>query len=155
MDAMRPCFRIALLAAAFFAGFAIAAAPRQAAAGESGAMATPVVSELTQRSDPCGFYRGQAYGRGLEHSSTEMLWACEAIALRRAAEMELSDRLVAVELALDRYRQAVVAAGAAAFVRHRARPQPAGPFGAGDAVKSALADSTGLSAALDAVREGY
>lgn len=107
------------------------------------------------RSDPCGFFRGQAYGRGLEDPATEMLWACETIASRRAAEMTLSERLVAVELALERYRTAVVEAGAAAFARNRADDYGSGYFGAGDAAKADLAESTGMTAALDAIRAGF
>lgn len=134
----------------------LAAAPLQtqpAFAGE--AAIAPADGVGTLRSDPCSFYRGQAYGRGLTHVSTEMLWACEAIAARRSADMTLSERLVAVDMALDRYREAVISAGAAAFSRERGRLTESAAFGSGDAVKAALAESTGVSAALDAVRDGF
>ena len=61
-------------------------------------------------SSPCAFFRDRAYGKGLDHPATAMLWACEAIAARRGAGVPLGERLEAVELALGRYRAAVVAA---------------------------------------------
>lgn len=129
---------------------AIGLSPPPARAGEEQGAAAPA-----QRSDPCGFYRGQAYGRGLAHFATEMLWACEAIEARRASQMELSERMLAAEAALERYRAAVVAAGAAAFARERAARRGSLRLGAGDAAKAALAESTGTLAALDAIRAGF
>jgi hypothetical protein len=131
---------------------ALVAAVGAAPAGE--ALDGPTVQHGL-RSDPCSFYRGQAYGRGLEHFSTEMLWACEAIAARRAAEMELSERLHAVERALERYRQALVAEGGAAFARSRIGPPRSVALGPGDAVKAALAETSGALEALATVRSGF
>jgi hypothetical protein len=109
----------------------------------------------SQRSDPCGFYRAQAFGRGLDHFSTEMLWACEAIVARRDADMALGERLAAVELALERYRLAVIAEGAAAFARSRSRVARSAVVTTADTSKAALAESTGALAALESVRAGY
>lgn len=124
------------------------AAPPGAAAGEASAPAAT-------GSDPCGFYRSQAFGRGLAHFSADMLWACEAIVARRQTAMELSERLAAVEAALERYRVAVIAEGAAAFARRRSGPSGSSRLGAEDPVKAALAHSTGALAALDSIRGGY
>jgi hypothetical protein len=110
--------------------------------------------EPSRTSDPCGFFRAQAYGRGLEHYATEMLWACEAIAARRDREQELSLRLEAVELALERYREAVVAAGSGG-PGAAGRPARTPGFGPSDAVKAELAESTGMLAALEAIRAGF
>ena len=126
-------------------------APRFAWAAEDSAH----LPELREPSDPCGFYRGQAYGRGLDHFLTEMLWACEAIAVRRRAEMPLSDRLAAAEQALERYREALIAAGAAVFVHGRSSAASGLQPAANDAVKASLADSTGTLTALEAIRSGY
>ena len=109
----------------------------------------------TEPSDPCGFYRGQAYGRGLEHFSTEMVWACEAIANRRAAGMPLGERLLAAEAALDRYRAAVIAAGAISFTRNRTNRPGSAHLGTGEAAKSAIAETAGALAALDSIRSGF
>lgn len=67
---MRHPAAFALLAAAYLSGLFAPAATAQEAAG------------LQRQADPCAFYRGQAYGRGLDHFAAEMLWACEAIAAR-------------------------------------------------------------------------
>jgi hypothetical protein len=58
------------------------------------------------RSDPCGFFRAEASGRGIGHFTTAMLWACEAAANRRRAGLPLGPRLAAAEAALERYRWA-------------------------------------------------
>ena len=63
-------------------------------------------------SSPCGFFRDRAWGKGLDPHATAMLWACEAIALRRGAGLTLGERLEAVDRALGRYRAAVVASDA-------------------------------------------
>jgi hypothetical protein len=103
-------------------------------------------------SDPCGFYRGQAYGRGIGHMATEMLWACEAISARRTAGMPLGDRLLAVELALERYRAAVISAGQAAFARDRRLGLEGRQR---DHAKHEIAEHTGALAALEAIRAGF
>ncbi len=120
-------------------------------AGEAG----DAPAAASQRTDPCGFYRGQAFGRGLAHFSTEMLWACEAITMRRTGAVDLSERLAAVERALERYRAAVIAEGSAAFARGRARGPMSQRLGADETVKAALAERTGALAALEAVRSGF
>jgi hypothetical protein len=86
-------------------------------------------------SNLCGFFRDQAWGKGIGHYATEMLWACEAIAARRGAGLPLGDRLEAVESALARYHAAVVA-----------RPPEEAP---------AVARSTGALDALQAVAAGF
>lgn len=138
----------------FAALSAMAAAPPPAVAGEA---AAPVIAAQGpgMASDPCGFYRGQAYGRGLDHFLTEMLWACEAIAARRGAGMPLGDRLVAAEVALERYRAAVIAAGAAEFALGRSARPGALRLGAADAAKASLAASTGTLTALERIRTGF
>lgn len=103
--------------------------------------------------DPCAFHRAQAYGRGLDHFATEMLWACEAVAARRAAAMPLPAPLAAAEFALRLYREAVVAEASAAFPRRRAEGAPR--LGLDDTAKVRLAETTGALAALDAARAGF
>ncbi len=132
-------------------GLLIALFPLLAGAGENGVSPTTA----TVPSDPCGFYRSQAFGRGLTHYATEMLWACEAIQARRVADMALSDRMLAVEFALERYREAVIAAGAADFTRQRSRMSATGYFGADEAAKAEIAENTGMLAALEAIRSGF
>ncbi len=146
MRRLKPSLSALALAAALL----VAPPPPPAAAGEE---RPPALSALGA-TDPCGFFRGQAYGRGLDHFLTEMLWACEAIATRRGAGMPLGDRLLAADGALERYREAVVAAGAADFARARSTG-PGARLGAADAVKSTLAAQTGTLTALDAIRSGF
>lgn len=138
----------------FFAIVLALSAALAPGAGRAGEEVT-TGSTLAPPSDPCGFYRGQAYGRGLDHFLTEMLWACEAIAVRRRAEMPLSERLLAAEEALERYREALIAAGAAVFVRGRTTGAGSLRPGATDAIKTSLAESTGTMDALEAIRAGY
>jgi len=104
------------------------ALPSLAAPGER-----PRPSTLSP-SSPCAFFRDRAYGKGLDHPATAMLWACEAIALRRGAGMPLGDRLEVVDLALGRYRAGVVAA---------------------PANEAAVAATSGVLAALDAIAAGF
>ena len=106
-------------------------------------LALPAVSSSGERprpstlspSNPCAFFSDRAYGRGLDHPATGMLWACEAIADRRRAGLALGDRLAATDFALGRYQAAVTA-------------DP----GADDA---ALARSTGTLDALEAIAAGF
>ena len=114
----------------------------------------PVLATL-EVPDPCSFYRGQAYGKGLAHFTTEMLWTCEAIAARRAAGMTLGDRLQAADMALNRYRAALLDAGRARFRSARAGAPRPGVLGLDDAAKRALAENSGALAALDAIRTGF
>ena len=76
-----------------------------------------------------------------------MLWACETIAVRRAAGVPLGDRLEATEAALVRYRAAVIAE-AAGRAGGRA-------FGISEADKAVLAESTGMLAALAGIAGGF
>jgi hypothetical protein len=99
------------------------------------------------QSDPCTFYRVQAYGKGLGHFSTEMLWACEAIRARRLAGMPLGDRLLAVEAVLEEFRHAVVSANRTGSMYRR------GPAAAKRA--QSLAESTGALLALEGIRTGF
>jgi hypothetical protein len=105
----------------------LAATP--AAAGER------AVSAL-QPASPCSFFRDQAWGKGIGHFATEMLWACEAIALRRGAGVPLGDRLAEAELALARYHEGFVAGV---------------PVGR----EAELARASGALDALDAVSGGF
>jgi hypothetical protein len=149
MRLMQPSLFVIALTTAL----SLAPGPR-ALAGEEGA---PAASTLGA-TDPCGYFRGQAYGRGLDHFLTEMVWACETIARRRAAGMPLGDRLLAVEGALERYRTAVVAAGAAGAERlARASAQATGARRPAEweAVKASIAAETGTLAALEAIRSGF
>lgn len=99
------------------------------------------------QSDPCTFYRVQAYGKGIGHFSTEMLWACEAIRARHMAGLALSDRLLAVEAVLEEFRRAVVSATKTGSMHRR------GP-GAARRARS-LAESTGALIALEGIRGGF
>ena len=113
-----------------------------------------LVLATLQPSDPCTFYRGQAYGKGVAHFATEVLWACQAIAMRRAADMPLGDRLEAAEAAIERYRAAVIAAAVAMF--EQAQSSAAGArLGLSEAAALALADSTGALVALEGIRTGF
>ena len=102
--------------------------------------------------DPCTFYRGRAYRKPISHFATEMLWACEAIALRRTAAQPLGDRLEAAEAALEAYREAVVAASVAAL---RAMEPPRMRMGLSEEETRALAEESGALAALDTIRSGF
>lgn len=104
-------------------------------------------------SDPCHFYRGRAWGQGIGHYTTEMLWACEAIAVRRAAAIPLSDRLQATEAALDRFREAVILEGGAAF--ERSRRLQLRYLGVSPADEREIAERVGVLAALDDIRAGF
>ena len=55
-------------------------------------------------SDPCYFFRSQAYRKGLDHYATKMLWVCQMMAQMRGARLPLSDRLLATEAAFESYR---------------------------------------------------
>ena len=104
----------------------------------------PVGSRSQDVGVACGFFRNQAFGKGLGHYATEMLWACETIARRRAGERPLGDRLEATDAALNRYRDAVIA---------EARRARAAPFTERD--KQTLAEATGALVALSGIAEGF
>ncbi len=114
---------------------------------------SPVVLTTLKPSSPCGFFRAQAWGKGLDSPATEMLWACEAIATRRAAGIPLGIRLEATELALDRYREALHAATKGGFSATSGRGPTA--FYPSDSEKRQIADTTGVLAALTAISGRY
>jgi len=134
---------------------AVALAPAGAAwAGEVAPATDPRPAQTVtagSAGDPCTFYRTQAFGRGLEHFASEMLWACEAIAARRGGAIPLSERLDAMAGALERYRSALIEAGRQGYLRDR----EAGLLGLNEADKRELAERTGTLAALEAIRSGY
>lgn len=130
----------AIVVLALIAGMLAPGLPVRAGEGATGANA-----------DPCTFYRMQAFGRGLDHFASEMLWACEAIAARRGAAMPLSERLDAMAGALERYRAALIEAGRENYLRDR----EIGLLGLSETAKRDLAERTGTLAALEAIRTGY
>jgi hypothetical protein len=117
-----------------------------ASAGDRVPVRQLVASEGTAH--PCTFYRGQAYRMGVTHYATEMLWACEEIATRRAAEMPLSDRLLATEHALLAYREALAAA-------RNGPGEGRSHLSMSDARKREIAETTGVLAALEAISGGF
>jgi hypothetical protein len=105
--------------------------------------------------DPCRFFRGQAQARGLADYTQDMLWACEEISRRRSSQIPLGDRLEATGDRLDAYREAIIAAGNAAFTG-RGRPGfPPRSLGLSHDEKLAIADATGTLLALEAIRRGF
>jgi hypothetical protein len=104
-------------------------------------------------SDPCQFYRGRAWSRGITHYTTEMVWTCEAIARRRAASLPLGERLREAEGALERFRAAVVEAGSSEFARVRSEDQ--GHFVLGAHTQDEIAARTGVLSALESIRAGF
>jgi hypothetical protein len=103
--------------------------------------------------NPCGFFRNQAFGKGLSDPATEMLWACQEIATRRAAEIPLGVRLEATELALMRYREALLVASRGSYATDSGRGPTSTYPSASD--KHAIAETTGVLAALMAISGGY
>jgi hypothetical protein len=124
----------------------------------AGALADPVPQERVSpagstASDPCSFYRAHAYGQGIDHYTTEVVWACEAVAQRRATGQPLSDRVEAVEFALRQYRAALVADTRRRFAH---APAPGTTYAeARERARRALAEESGMLAALEAIREGF
>lgn len=114
---------------------------------------TAVVLTSLRPPDPCAFFRVQAYGKGLADQATEMLWACEAITARRAADMPLGVRLEATELALERYREALHAETRGGFTS--AAGSGLSSTFPSDVEKRRIAEHTGVHAALMAIAEGY
>ncbi len=116
---------------------------------------TPVALVTSHKADPCGFERTEAYGAGLMHFSTEMLWGCEAVARRRAAALPLGDRLLRFAKAMNRYEAAVATASRLSYSTRRTTgiymPVPA----LTDTEKQALAESTGTLQALAEIRSGF
>jgi hypothetical protein len=121
-----------------------------AAGGEAGPTAAAGQDQLVAVGPihPCTFYRGQAYRMGVTHFATEMLWACEEIALRRAAGMALSDRLLAAEAALIAYRDAFADA-------RNARDEAGARQAPSEGLRLELAETTGVLAALEAISGGF
>ena len=138
---------MSLLCLAAIAGLSASVPP---ADGGEPASATTLVT--LGAADACGFHRSEAFGRGITHYATEMLWACEAIADRRAAGMPLGDRLAVIEVALAAYREAVIAAGRRAFAERRGNT---GMPKLTEAAKRDLAERSGALAALEAIQTGF
>lgn len=103
----------------------------------------------------CGFFHGQAYRRGIQHFATEMLWACETIAQRRASRMPLGARLEEADVALHRYRDAVISAGRTAFAETRTSDAAPRIHGLSDDAKRRLAEEAGALTSLEAIRNGF
>ena len=116
---------------------------------------SPVRFVVLEASDACGFFRGQAYGRGLAHFSIEMLWACEAISQRRAARIPLGPRLAACDDALTRYHAAIAALARLATAERRRLGWNAPIQPLSDERRAAIAEETGTIAALEAIRAGF
>jgi hypothetical protein len=138
------------LATALATAAALVAAP--AAAGER---ADDGRASALRHTDPCTFYRSQAWQKGLDHFAQDMLWSCEVINRRRSVGMPLSDRLRAAEAALDVYRAEVVRRARLRFREDRARG--ADPFHRRitDDEKRRIAAETGALKALAALSTGY
>jgi hypothetical protein len=119
-----------------------------APSGRAEDAAQPVVLMSLKPSDPCSFFRGQAWGQGLNHFSQDMLWSCEAIEARRGAGIALSDPLDIVASALDAYRTALVAAAGREFRNLRAAGGSAAIMQVSPTEKTRIAQETG---ALDAI----
>ena len=139
MPALRHAPLLAALLAAWLAGPALAGEKASADAA-------------LRVGDPCRFFRGQAYKRAIDDFATEMLVACEVIARRRAADVPLSDRLIATEAMLETYREAVLAARPETFDGNGTLRWE---LGLTAAQKHAIADETGVLLALEAIRHGF
>jgi hypothetical protein len=111
------------------------------------------VAVVLAPSDPCHFYRGRAWGRGISHYTTEMVWACEAIARRRAASVPLGERLLAMEAALERFRTAIVEVGSTRFAQSPS--DELRYYGISQASQQEIAERTGVLAALEGIRAGF
>lgn len=117
--------------------------------------ASPVRFDVLDASDPCGFFRDQAYGRDLADYSSEMLWACEAISRRRAADMPLGPRLAVCERALERYRLAIADLARLVMAERRRLGWNAPIRPLSDERRTEIAAETGALAALKAIRSGF
>jgi len=128
-----------------------------AAVGGAAARADESALTLTtlRPTNTCAFFRGQAWGKGLNEPETEMLWACEAIAQRRAAQVPLGVRLEATDAALTRYREALHDTGTRGFGATSGSAPSFAPPAPAASDRRALAESTGVLAALMAIAEGY
>jgi hypothetical protein len=126
---------------------ALIVAIAQPVAADEAAAPVPAVQRTP---DPCTFYRMRARNLGINHWATEVVWACEAIAQRREAGMDLNDRMLAVEFALESYREALVADRRERIARpgSRARAEQR-------EAEERLAEETGMLAALEAIRTGF
>ncbi|MEM8570880.1 MAG: hypothetical protein AAGG56_08205 [Pseudomonadota bacterium] len=107
------------------------------------------------KSDPCLFYRSQAWRQGVSHYAQEMLLSCEAITNRRQAGIELSDRLLAAEHALKEYRSRVIARA----VRHyRSDEMPRSDTGhhrVSEEEKRKIAEESGVLLAMEGLSSGF
>jgi hypothetical protein len=128
---------------------ALAAAPRVAASDRLEPVRQLVATDA-HASHPCTFYRSQAHRKGVTHFATEMHWACEAIVARRSAGMTLSDRLLATEHALIRYREALTEAAS-----DRTAGTRTSLMSISDERKHQIAEESGLLVALEAISGGF
>jgi hypothetical protein len=115
----------------------------------------PITIPSAALNDPCLFFRGQAYERGVPAFAIDMLLACEEIDRRRTAGLRLSDRLRATEAMLQTYREAIVAAGNEAFDRRDRAGQAPWLLGLSGEEKYAIAEATGALLVLDSIRNGF
>lgn len=105
--------------------------------------------------DPCRFYRSQAWRQGLTHYTRDMLWSCEAIAQRRQAGMQLSDRLTAADLALKAYRARIVEAALAHYRRSESLGLDTFHRRVPESEMRQIAEESGVLAAMEALSEGF
>ncbi len=117
--------------------------------------ASPVRFVVLEASDSCGFFRGQAYGRELADYSTEMLWVCEIISRRRAADAPLGAPLAACENALERYRLAITDLTRLATAERRRLGWNAPIRPLSEERRTEIAEETGALDALAAIRAGF
>jgi hypothetical protein len=147
-----PCPARAAAAGLILALAVVASGPAASEPAAPGT-ATADAAQDAALAELCGYYRGQARGQGLHHYTTEALWACEALAARRAAGMPLSDRMLAVAHALEQFREAMDEERAARY------PRTGGPGVplrvARERAREIVAEESGILAALEAVRTGF
>jgi hypothetical protein len=130
----------------------IALAALAADRAPASAQSAPVAAAIGP-SDPCDFFRGRAWGQGIGDYTTEMVWACEAIAARQAASVPLGPRLAEMAAALERFRAAVIDTGQSTFgesLRLRSRH-----LGVSRDRQHEIAAQTGVLAALQAIQTGF
>jgi hypothetical protein len=115
----------------------------------------PTVEMTLDPTDSCRFFREQAARKALEHYTRDMLWACEEIARRRSVGLPLGDRLLATQLMLDTYREAVTNARSEVVARNGRTGMPTWALALSDDDKYRIADSSGSLLVLEAIRNGF
>jgi hypothetical protein len=75
------------------------------------------------------------------------------MAPRRAASVPLGERLLAMEAALERFRNAIVEIGSARFAESQS--DELRYYGISPTTQQEIAERTGALAALDAIRGGF